>query len=138
VNSRRAPEVAVGAIVVHDGCLLLVRRGRGARIGKWAPPGGRVEYGETLRDAVAREVREETGIAVRVGNLAGWVERIGDEREPFHYVIFDFEATPIGTTMLTAGDDALDARWVPLAEVAALDLVDGLFDFLVQVGSVPQ
>ena len=61
VTYRAHPEVAVGAIVVHDGCLLLVQRGRGAGAGKWAPPGGRVEFGETLVDAVVREVREETG-----------------------------------------------------------------------------
>jgi len=138
VNARRAPEIAVGAIVVHDGCLLLVRRGRGAGRGKWAPPGGRVEYGETLRAAVAREVHEETGLEIRVGDLAGWVERMGDDGEQFHYVILDFEATPVGPATLVAGDDALDARWVPLAEVATLDLVDGLREFLVEVGSVPK
>jgi ADP-ribose pyrophosphatase YjhB (NUDIX family) len=127
------PEIAVGAIVVHDGCLLLVRRGRGPGAGRWAPPGGRVEFGETLRAAVEREVREETGIAVRAGGLAGWVERTGSEPEPYHFVILDFDAVPEGSTQIVAGDDAVDARWVPLVEVPDLDLVDGLYDFLIRV-----
>jgi len=137
VNPSHRPELAVGAIVVHRGALLLVRRGRGAAVGQWAPPGGRVEYGESLRDAVVREIREETGMEVEVGELAGWVERMGSEPTPYHYVIIDFFATPIGTTELYAADDAADARWVPLADLAGIDLVEGLFDFLVSIGSVP-
>jgi len=137
VNPPATPEVAVGAVVVHEGRLLLVQRGRGAAVGKWAPPGGRVEFGETLAGAVVREVREETGIEVHAGELAGWVERTGTDPEPYHYVILDFFAVPSGATDLMPGDDAADARWVPLAEVITLDLVDGLFDFLVRVGSLP-
>jgi 8-oxo-dGTP diphosphatase len=126
--------VAASGIVVHDGALLLVQRGDAPARGKWSVPGGRVEFGETLRETVAREVREETGLAVEVGEFAGWVERIGDEGT--HFVILDFFATPKGSTDLVPGDDAADARWVPLAEVAAQDLVDGLHDFLVSVGTV--
>jgi ADP-ribose pyrophosphatase YjhB (NUDIX family) len=129
-------ELAVGAVVVHEGALLLVRRGRGAAVGKWSIPGGRVEFGELLHAAVAREVREETGIDVDVGDLAGWVERRGSDPEPYHYVILDFFASPRGTADATAGDDAAEVRWVPLAEVPAVDLVDGLYDFLRRIGSV--
>jgi mutator protein MutT len=131
------PELAVGAIVVHDGALLLVRRGRGAAVGKWSIPGGRVEQGETVREAVAREVREETALTVEVDELATWVERIGDGHDAYHYVILDFFATVRGGTAATAGDDALDARWVPVALVRSLDLVDGLYDVLVSLGTVP-
>ena len=102
MTSPRIVEVAVGAIVVHDGRLLLVRRGRGAAIGKWAPPGGRVEFGERLRDAVAREVREETGHrASTVGDARG-LGRTHRRRDPapYHYVILDFFATPNGSTTL--------------------------------------
>jgi ADP-ribose pyrophosphatase YjhB (NUDIX family) len=131
-------ELAVGAIVEQAGCLLLVQRGRGVGAGRWAPPGGRVEFGEHLRAAVAREVREETGLTVAVGELAGWVERIGAHPpERYHYVIFDFWATAVGAHVPVAGDDAADARWVPKAELSALPLVEGLFDFLVSIGSVP-
>ena len=127
------PQVAVGAIVVHDGALLLVRRGRAPAAGKWSVPGGRVEPGERLRDAVAREVREETGLAVHAGELAGWVERIDADH---HFVILDFFASVAGATAVVAGDDAADARWVPLHDIATFDLVDGLLEFLTDIGSL--
>ena len=125
------PVVATGAIVVHDGALLLVRRARPPGEGKWSVPGGRVEPGEPVRTALAREVREETGVDIDVGAFAGWVERIDDA---YHFVILDFFAS--GSGVPTAGDDAADARWIPLAEVPALDLVDGLLEFLQSIGSV--
>jgi ADP-ribose pyrophosphatase YjhB (NUDIX family) len=129
------PILACSAIVVDEGRLLVVRRGAVPAIGKWAIPGGRVEPGERLREAAAREVREETGLTVEVGEFAGWVERVD---EGHHFVILDFFATPIGAaTPLVAADDAVDARWVPLADVHALDLVDGLLAFLREVGTVP-
>lgn len=124
------PEVAVGAVVVHDGRLLLIRRGRGPAVGQWSVPGGRVEWGETLARAVEREVAEETGLTVRCGPFVGWVERMGAGH---HYVIMDFRADVVGgdvTAALRAGDDAAEAAWVPLSEVAAVDLVDGMLDFL--------
>jgi len=130
------PEVAVGAVVVHDACLLLVLRGRGVAVGKWSLPGGRVEFGETLADAVVREVREETGITVDVDGLAGWVERTGRDPEPYHFVILDFFCRPTIVSAPAARDDAVDARWVPVGEVAAYDLADGLLDFLRGIGSV--
>lgn len=132
MNATR-PQLAVGAIVVHDGALLLVRRRRPPAAGKWSVPGGRVERGEQLRDAVAREVHEETGLVVKVGELAGRVERIDDEH---HFVILDFFASVKGATAVAAGDDAADARWVPLADVASFDLVDGLLGFLTGIGSL--
>ena len=129
------PVLAVGAIIVDDDQILLVQRGNDPGRGLWSVPGGRVEPGEQLRQAVVREVREETGLAVIVGDLAGHVERIGED---YHLVILDFFAGPVERNReLTAGDDAADARWVPFAEVAGLDLVDGLLDFLRGVGSLP-
>ncbi len=73
------PEVAVGAVCTHDDALLLVRRGRGPAAGEWSVPGGRVEWGETLREAVVRETAEETGLEVVVDRFLGWVERIDDD-----------------------------------------------------------
>ena len=122
------PEVAVGAVVVHDGHLLLIRRGRGPAMGQWSVPGGRVEWGETLAQAVEREVAEETGLAVRCGPFVGWVERLGPGH---HYVIMDFRAEVVGEldVNLRPGDDAAEAAWVPLEEVPSVDLVAGMLSF---------
>jgi mutator protein MutT len=121
------PEVCVGAIVVDDERLLLVRRGHGPAAGEWSVPGGRVEPGETVQEAVVREVLEETGLEGVCGELIGWVERIGEDH---HFVILDFEVTLLEARDPTAGDDAAEARWVPLWDVAEMALVDGLAEFL--------
>jgi 8-oxo-dGTP diphosphatase len=133
-----APVLAVSAVAVHDGCLLLVERaGDRPDGGRWAVPGGRVEPGERLREAVVRELAEETGLRVRCGDLVGWAERIGPER---HYVILDFrvellDPDPRGAAV--AGDDASALAWVPLGEVATHDLVPGLAEFLVDHRVIP-
>ena len=138
------PEVAVGGIVLRPGGsgvspgmteeILLIRRGRGTAVGEWSLPGGRVEFGEGLKAAVAREVKEETGLDVEVGRFLGWAERMGDRPGPYHYVILDFAATPLDPqAALQSGDDADDAAWVPLAELERLDLVAGLAEFLFRV-----
>lgn len=122
-----APEICVGAIVVHDGDLLLVRRGHGPAAGCWSVPGGRVEFGELLVEAVVREMAEETGLECVCGELVGWVERFVEDR---HFVIMDFEVTVLDGSAASAGDDATEVAWVPLSEVIDLPLVDGLAEFL--------
>lgn len=122
-----APEVCVGAIAVDDERLLLVRRGRGPAAGYWSVPGGRVELGETLAEAVVRELAEETGLEGVCGGLVDWVERVGDGR---HFVIFDFLVEVLVPGVPRAGDDAAEAAWVPLHEVGDLTLVDGLAELL--------
>ena len=125
------PEVCVGAVVIHDDQILLVRRGRGPGIGLWSIPGGRVERGERMVDAVAREVREETGLRVEAGRWLGHVERIGPDH---HFVIHDFLAAVAdgaSPTEIHPGDDATDVRWEDLQALPALDeLVPGLLSFL--------
>jgi 8-oxo-dGTP diphosphatase len=129
------PTLAVGAIVVHDGRLLLIRRARPPQAGKWSVPGGRVERGETLAEAVVREVREETGISVVAGQLLGWADR---SDPAWHYVILNFGADPVEPlTAPAAGDDAAEATWCPLDDVAALPLVDGLRSWLGSHGVLP-
>ena len=127
------PVVAVGAVVVVDGNLLLVRRGRGPAVGAWSVPGGRVEPGETLAEAVVRELDEETGLEGVCGPLVGWVERIGDDH---HFVILDFWATLLDEREPVAGDDAVEVAWVPLADVASWPVVEGLAEFLHQHGVI--
>ena len=121
------PEVCVGAVAVDNDRLLLVRRGRGPAAGEWSVPGGRVEAGETLAEAVVRELLEETGVEGVCDEMIGWVERIGDGH---HHVILDFRVEVLEGAEPKAGDDAAEARWVPLPEVTDLNLVDGLAEFL--------
>jgi 8-oxo-dGTP diphosphatase len=124
-------ELCVGIIAVDRHRLLVVRRGRPPGQGRWSIPGGHVEPGETMAEAVRRELREETGLDGTCGRLVGWAEHPGRAR---HLVIFDFEVTVAAAGPLVAGDDAEDARWVPLGEVTALDLVAGLEAFLTEHG----
>ncbi len=128
------PETSVGAVVVRDDQLLLIRRGRGPALGQWSVPGGRVEGGETLAEAVVREVAEETGLPVACGEFIGFVERIGSGH---HYVILDFWATPLVDQPLVPGDDAAEAAWVSFDDLGEMALVNGMLDFLVEYGVVP-
>ena len=121
-------QVCVGAVVIDDDRLLLIRRGTAPSKGMWSIPGGRVEFGETLAEAVVREVREETGIEVVCERFLGWVERFD---EHIHVVVLDFVATPLETDPpLIAGDDAAECAWVPIWQVPEYRLVEGLAEFL--------
>jgi 8-oxo-dGTP diphosphatase len=125
------PEVCVGAVAVDNDQLLLIRRGRGPAQGEWSVPGGRVLPGETLAEAVVRELLEETGVEGVCNDLIGWVERIGED---YHHVILDFRVDVLEPSQPVAGDDAAEAAWVPLSEVADLQLVEGLAEFLHENG----
>jgi 8-oxo-dGTP diphosphatase len=124
--ARRVP--CVGAVVVHDGLLLVVQRGNEPGRRLWSVPGGRVEDGETVAAACAREVLEETGLVVETGALVGTVERPSPAGAT--YVIDDLECRVVGSSAATAGDDADDVRWVTREELEALPLVDLLLDTL--------
>ena len=132
--SRARPEIAVGAVVVRDDCLLVIRRGHGPGAGEWSIPGGRVEAGETLHEAVVREMWEETGLEVVVERFLGWVERLGDDH---HFVILDFVVGLLDAeATVVAGDDAAEAAWVPLHELSEIRLVAGLHEFLTDHGVI--
>lgn len=109
--------IGVGAIVVHDGSLLMIRRNKEPYTGRWSVPGGTLEAGEHLTDAVRREVGEETGVDVEVGDLLGILEWVADP----HYVILDYVATPTGEAEPRPGGDVSEARWVPLDDVPKLE-----------------
>jgi 8-oxo-dGTP diphosphatase len=134
------PVCAVGAIVLDKGELLLVKRDREPARGRWSLPGGRVEWGESLAEACAREVREETGIEIDVEGLAGIAERIvadDDGTTEYHFVIHDYWARPHGAREpLVAGDDASEARWVPVAGLSDMALTAGLYEFLHDRGAL--
>jgi ADP-ribose pyrophosphatase YjhB (NUDIX family) len=124
--------VGVGAVVLDGDAVLLVKRGGGAAAGKWSIPGGLVELGETTAEAARREVAEECGLAVDLIDVCGVLDRVvrdPDGRVRYHWVLVDYLAVARGGT-LCAGDDAADARWVPLAEVERYDTTDGLLDMI--------
>lgn len=116
--SHDQPTLAVGVIAVKDSALLMVKRGREPAKGLWSVPGGKVERGEYLGDALRREVLEETGLEVTVGDLIGFFEVIGSDH---HFVIMDFFAESPGDADPIAGDDVDEVRWVPLDDVVSLD-----------------
>ena len=124
----KRPEVAVGAVVIHDGRLLMIERAQPPGAGRWSLPGGRVEGGETLATALAREVREETGVTITVGGLCGIAERIDAN---YHFVILDFWAVP-SPGEAAAADDAADVAWLTSSELTTRPLVDGLHDWLAE------
>ena len=126
------PRVGVGAVVLHAGRVLLVKRGRPPGLGRWSLPGGLVELGETTAEAARREVAEECGIAVQVAGVAGVVDRvIRDDRGriQYHYVLVDYLAYA-ESEAICAGTDAADVRWVPADELQALDVTEGLRDMI--------
>jgi 8-oxo-dGTP diphosphatase len=111
------PLVGVGAVVVKEGRVLLIRRGNEPMKGRWSLPGGMLELGESLTDGVVREVREETGLIVEPVELIELFDRIyrEDERVRYHYVIADYLCREVGGALLAASD-ADAARWVERAE----------------------
>ena len=116
------PQVAVGAIVVKDNKVLLVKRSQPPGKGLWAIPGGGVELGETLQEAAEREVREETGITVRTRNPVcafDLIDRDDAGRIRFHYVIVDFMADYVGGKA-KPNDDASEVCWTTLQELEEL------------------
>jgi ADP-ribose pyrophosphatase YjhB (NUDIX family) len=131
-----ADVAAVGAIAIRDGCLLLIRRGQAPSRGRWSLPGGRVEAGETPAEALVREVAEETGLVVEVGALVGEVRRAGPAGVT--YRIQDFLVTVSGVLVPVAGDDALQAAWVPIDEVSGHQLSAGLLRTLRAWAVIPR
>jgi 8-oxo-dGTP diphosphatase len=125
--SREYPElplVGVGAVIVQDNRVLLIRRGQAPLLGEWSLPGGVLECGETLRVATIREAQEETGLTVEAVEMLGIYERIiraDDNRVRYHYVLIDFLCRAVGGD-LHAGSDAADVRWFAREELDSFAL----------------
>ncbi|MGQ9624411.1 MAG: NUDIX hydrolase [Candidatus Bathycorpusculaceae bacterium] len=126
------PVTGVGAVIVLDGKILLEKRKSEPGRGKWSIPGGLVELGESVKKAVVREVREETGLEVENPELIDVVDDIivDDNGEiKYHFIILDY-FVKLGGGELNAADDAEELRWVPLAEAEKYDLTKTLREFL--------
>jgi ADP-ribose pyrophosphatase YjhB (NUDIX family) len=127
------PIVGVGAVIVDQGRVLLVKRGSPPLLGEWSLPGGVVELGETLRAAAEREALEETGLIVRAGEVLEVLDRIipgeGAAVPQYHYVLIDFLCTVLGGEMRTGGD-AADARWASESELEKYKLEQPAVDVI--------
>jgi 8-oxo-dGTP diphosphatase len=142
MSRREYPErplVGVGAVVLKEGRVLLVRRGVDPNYGLWAIPGGGLKVGETLREGAEREILEETGIRVRAleqiytGDL---VDRDAGGRVRFHYVVIDFAADYLSGEV-NGSDDALEALWVSPEDLRGLSATKTTLLLLRQVGFLP-
>ncbi|MCX5848636.1 MAG: NUDIX hydrolase [Deltaproteobacteria bacterium] len=131
-----APRVGVGAITIKDGKVLLVKRGIEPSKGLWAIPGGTLKLGETLQECAAREILEETGITIKVGDCVyvfDFIERDDKRKIKFHFVIVDFSADYISGEP-TGADDALEARWLSPSDLRELPVAINTINALRSLG----
>ena len=135
---RRYPDrpiVAVGAIVVKNGRVLLARRGKEPSYGLWSVPGGAVGLGEGLKAAAAREIREECGIEIELTDVVEVIERLyrdGEGRIQYHYIIVDYMARWVAGE-LKPSDEVLEARWVAPEELPTYQMTAGTADVIHKV-----
>ena len=127
----------MGAVVIHNDRILLVKRGKQPAQGEWAIPGGSVELGETLQAAVEREIHEETGVTIRAGKIIYTFDSIvmDGNRTRFHYVILDFEASYVAGEP-RAGDDVLEAGWFGPGQLKTLGVNSRTLHLLAQIGFI--
>ena len=124
------PMVGAGAVVIERNHVLLVRRGRAPLAGEWSLPGGRLELGESIEQAIVREVQEETGLEVQPLQLLGvydLIDRDADNAVRYHYVLVDWICRPVAGAMC-AGDDAADVCWAERGDLRRYSLADFTFE----------
>jgi ADP-ribose pyrophosphatase YjhB (NUDIX family) len=125
------PLVGVGAIIIEDSRVLLVKRAHPPLQAQWSIPGGVLEVGELIREAAVREAREETGLIVEPADLLGVYDRVlrAEGRVQYHYVLIDFLCRRVGGE-LQAADDAAEVRWFTREELPALKLAEDTQDVI--------
>jgi len=122
--NENLPKVAVGAVIFNKEKVLLVRRSNPPAQGMWAVPGGKIDPGETMQQALTREIKEETGLDIEVGEIVYVFDVIKHNEQneiSFHYVIIDFLCRLKGGR-LQAGDDAREARWIARDDLKVLNV----------------
>jgi ADP-ribose pyrophosphatase YjhB (NUDIX family) len=126
------PLVGVGAIIIEDSRVVLVKRLHPPLQAEWSIPGGVLEVGEMVRDAAIREAHEETGLTVEPGELLGVYDRIllnPEQRVQYHYVLIDFFCRRVAGD-LAAASDAAEVRWFTQEELPALKLAEDTLDVI--------
>jgi ADP-ribose pyrophosphatase YjhB (NUDIX family) len=126
------PLIGIGAIIIEDSHVLLVKRAHPPLQAQWSIPGGVLEVGELVREAAIREAREETGLIVDPEALLGVYDRIlrnAEERVQYHYVLIDFLCRRVGGELLAA-DDAAEVRWFTREELPPLNLAEDTLDVI--------
>ncbi len=129
------PILAVGAVVVRDGRVLLARRGKAPSYGVWSLPGGAVHVGERVKDAVRREIEEECGIRIEVTDVVEVFERLvrdAEGRVQYHYVILDYLAKWVAGEA-GASEEVLDARWVRPDEFPQYEMTKGTGEVILRI-----
>ena len=124
-SQPQRPQLAVSAAIFRDGKLLLVRRARSPAKGFYSLPGGRVEFGESLHEALHREVDEETGLKIEIFGLAGWREVLPQAAGSGHYLILSFAARWVDREPLL-NEEHDDFQWLAPGEIGSLKLTGGL------------
>ena len=127
-----APLVGIGAIIIENARLVLVKRAHPPLQAEWSIPGGVLEVGELMREAAIREAREETGLTVEPGELLGVYDRVlrdADNRVRYHYVLIDFLCRRVAGD-LAAASDAAEVRWFTREELLALKLAEDTLDVI--------
>jgi ADP-ribose pyrophosphatase YjhB (NUDIX family) len=120
----KRPIVGLGAVVISTKGLVLIKRGNPPRMGAWSLPGGVQELGETVKEGIIREVKEETGLDVEILKIIDVVDSINHDTDgqiKYHYTLVDACVVVTGGT-LKAGSDALDAQWFSITEITSLNL----------------
>jgi ADP-ribose pyrophosphatase YjhB (NUDIX family) len=131
----RRPILGVGALILEGDSILLVQRGKAPLLGYWSLPGGAVETGERLAEAIAREVLEETALTVEVGAMVEIFERLmpdADGGTEYHYVLLDYLCRVVGGTP-APGDDSSAVAWVKRQDLHTLPITPGTLEVIERV-----
>ncbi|HKN16445.1 MAG TPA: NUDIX hydrolase [Candidatus Sulfotelmatobacter sp.] len=128
------PLVGVGAIIIEDARVVLVKRAHPPLQAEWSIPGGVLEVGELVREAAVREAREETGLTVEPGKLLGVFDRVlrdSQQRVQYHYVLIDFLCRRVAGD-LAAASDAAEVRWFTREELPGLNLAKDTLEVILK------